>query len=245
MLRGIYNVASAMEAASRNQEIAAENLTNAVTPGYRRQGTLFEVNADQGSDVLATSRISANGHNVHGYSNFESGPLQQTSNPLDLALVGNSNGFFVVAGPNGPLYTRNGGFERNANGELQTRGGYRLLGNGGSAIQIPQNAAQIAVSADGIVSADGAEVGRLQLAKFERPESMRRAGGTLFDADSPQTPAPGEVRIQQGYREGSNVQPVQEMVSMMLGMRHYQAAEKAISALSDAISQNTRPQAGQ
>jgi len=230
-----------MESASRGQEIAAENLTHSVTPGYRRQGTLFELNTDANSGESATQN-TANARSPRGYSNFESGPLQQTSDPLDLALVGNA--FFVLDGPNGPVYTRNGGFERNASGQLQARGsGYRLRGSGG-AISVPPDATQINVTADGVVFANGGEVGRLQLATFDRPETMRRVGATLFDADNPQTPPPGAVRIAQGYREGSNVQPVQEMVAMMVGMRHYQAAEKALSALSDAIAQNTRPQQG-
>lgn len=236
MLRGIYSVANAMDAASRNQDIIAENLTHAVTPGYRRQGSLFELNA-QANDVAAATQNSAK---ARGYSNFESGPIQQTNHPFDLALVG--NGFFVLDGPNGPLYTRNGSFERNASGELRSRGGgYSLRGNGGP-IRVPPDAAQITVSAEGGVFANGTEIGRLRLATFERPETMRRVGATLFEADNPQTPPAGALRIEQGYREGSNVQPVQEMVSMMLGMRYYEAAERAMRSLSDAISQNTRSQ---
>ena len=241
MLRGIYNVASAMEAASRNQDIVAENLANAVTPGYRRQGSVFELDSASANDNGSATQNSASARNPRGYSNFESGPLQQTNHPFDLALVG--NGFFVVDGPNGPLYTRNGSFERNASGELQTRGGaYRLQGSGGSAIRVPPDAAGITVSAEGAVFANGTEIGRLQLATFARPEAMRRVGTTLFQADDPQTPPAGAVKVEQGYREGSNVQPVQEMVAMMVGMRYYEAAERAMRSLSDAISQNTRTQ---
>src|ERR1022692_2633637 len=112
MLRGIYSVAGAMEMASRNQEIVAENLTNAATPGYRRQGLLFEVPAnampsssgDRGARTPAGNLPGA--ANPVGYTHYDPGPLEQTHNPLDIALTG--NGFFVVDGPNGPLYTRNG-----------------------------------------------------------------------------------------------------------------------------------------
>ena len=92
------------------------------------------------------------------------------------------------------------------------------------------------------MSADGARIGQLQLASFARPESLRRVGPTLFEGDAPQTPAAGAVSVQQGYREGSNVQPVQELVSMLLGMRYYEAAAKTLQAMSDAVAQNTRAQ---
>ena len=240
MLRGIYSVAGSMEAAAFSQEMAAENLTHLATPGYRRQGTYFDLNTDQGNENAPTNQNAATGNRRRGYTSLEAGPLQQTGNPYDLAVTG--NGFFVLDGPNGPLYTRNGGFERSATGQLQARGsGYRLRGSGG-AINVPADATEISVNSDGVVFAKGNEIGRLQLAAFDRPETMRRVGTTLFAADSPKTPPPGEVRVEQGYREGSNVQPVREMVSMMLGMRYYQAAEKAMSALSEAIAQNTRSQ---
>jgi flagellar basal body rod protein FlgG len=226
-----------METAARNHEIVAENLANAATPGYRRHGSLFEFNPIAGNDPISiTSNMTSAGRST-GYSNFESGPLQQTTNPLDFAIVG--NGFFVLDGPNGPLYTRNGSFERSATGELRLRGSnYRLSGG----VNIPPEADQITLSADGAIYANGTEVGRVPLATFDRPEAMRRVGTTLFEADNPQTPSPGDARVEQGYREGSNVQAVQEMVGMMLGMRHYEAAEKALRAISDAISQNTRVQ---
>lgn len=241
MLRGIYTVASAMESAARNQDLVAENLAHAVTPGYRKQGAHFEI--EQQVNATASPSQNANeSRNLRGYSNFESGPLQQTSHPFDFAVVGDA--FFVVEGPNGPLYTRNGCFERNGNGELQQRGsGYRVRGSGGAAIRIPTEAAHVTVSPTGSINANGVEVGRLDLARFERTDAMRRVGPSLFEADGAQAPPPGTVRVEQGYYEGSNVQAVQEMVSMMVGMRYYEAAERAMRSLSDAISQNTRAQA--
>jgi flagellar basal body rod protein FlgG len=229
-----------MESASRNQEIVAENLTHAVTPGYRRQALTFEVPDYSANADDRGTRNAGRGGSPGAFTHYESGPIEQTQNPLDVALVGDA--FFVVEGPNGPLYTRNGGFELNAAGQLQTRGGgYRVRGRGGP-ITLPTNATQIAISTEGTISANGVEVGRLDFATFARPDTLRRVGGTLFEGGGPETPPPGTVRVEQGYREGSNVQPVQEMVSMMLGMRFYEAAEKAMRAISDAVAQNTRTQ---
>jgi flagellar basal-body rod protein FlgF len=236
MLRGIYSAACAMEAASRNQEIVSENLAHVTTPGYRRQAALFDVGSFQ-DDLHGATQAMGNTNNPIGFTHFDPGPMQQTNNPYDLAVVGNA--FFVVQGPSGPVYTRNGAFERTPDGQLQLRGNteYRLGG-----VQIPADAGRVDVSPEGVIYANGAEVGRVQLATFERPETLRRIGTTFFAGDNAQTPTIGTARVEQGYRENSNVQPVQEMVSMMLGLRQYEAAEKALRAIAEAVGLNTRAQ---
>jgi flagellar basal-body rod protein FlgF len=239
MLRGIYSVANAMEVAAHNQEIVSENLVNATTPGYRRQGLLFEANPAYSLANSPDETPAPQGSKVSPYLYLEPGSLQQTNNPLDAAVTGNA--FFVVQGPTGPLYTRNGSFEIGPDGQLQTRGGgYRVSSQGG-ALSVPPTAANITIASDGTVGADGVSLGRLQLASFTKSDSLRRVGPTLFEGDNPQTPTPDAAKVQQGYRESSNVQPVQEMMSMMLGMRYYEAAGKALQAITDAVSQNTRP----
>jgi flagellar basal body rod protein FlgG len=242
MLSGLYSVAAALELGARNHEVVAENLAHVATPGYRRQGLVF----DNFSDSLMNPAPSPTGetprsvNNPASFSLMEAGPLQQTNNPFDIAVVGEA--FFTLQGPNGPIYTRNGGFEPNASGQLVARGlGYPVLGNGGP-LTLPPNASTITVDPHGNVSANGVALGRLQLANFERPQDLRRIGSTLFEGGTPTAPAPNGYRIEQGFREGSNVQPVQEMVTMMLGMRFYEAAEKSMRALTDAIALNTRPQ---
>jgi flagellar basal body rod protein FlgG len=238
----MYGAAYAMEMAARNHEIIAENLAHSTTPGYRRQALIFEASATSTMPPAADASLPAPSPATlaQSYLRLEPGPFQMTTNPLDLAISGDA--FFVVEGPNGPLYTRNGSFELSPGGELRTRGGgYRVSGQGG-AITVPVDAGPVTVGADGTVTAGNTTVGRLQLASFERPELLRRAGPTLFESDAPQTPPPGSVRVDQGFRETSNVQPVQEMISMMLGMRLYEAAGKSLQALSDAVALNTRPQ---
>jgi flagellar basal-body rod protein FlgF len=240
MLRGLYNVAGAMETAARNHEIVSENLVHATTPGYRRQGLIFEV-TPQATETAPTAPVSRTARTPTSFVYLETGSLQKTDNPLDVALSGNA--FFTVQGPSGPLYTRNGSFQLNAAGQLETRsGGYPVLGQG-SPLTLPTDTASINITADGTVMANGAAVGRLQLASFANADGLRRVGPTLFEGTDPQTPTPDSVRVEQGYRESANVQPVQEMVSMMVGMRFYEAAQKAMQAMSDAVAQNTRPQA--
>jgi flagellar basal body rod protein FlgG len=238
MLPGLYSAASALDAATVNQEIIAENLAQATTPGYRRQGLLFEVLTPDLVNPAAAPSAVLGTRPAGGYTHFETGPLQQTGAPLDFAISGNA--FFTLDGPNGPVYTRNGSFTMDADGVLQNNAGLRVRGQGGP-IAIPQGTTQIRVSRDGVVFADGTQVGQFRLATFASPASLRRAGPTLFDGPAPQDADPAAVRVEQGYREGSNVQVVQEMVSMMLGMRYYESAERAMKSLSDAVAQNTRP----
>jgi flagellar basal-body rod protein FlgF len=241
MIRGMYCAASALDTAATNHELVAENLANCTAPGYRRQGLLFAAYSPLGEIESMAPGDSLQDVRAQGtFTQFETGSLQHTGNPLDLALSGNA--FFVLAGPNGSLYTRNGVFEMNGQGELQSKGGLRLQGQGGP-ITIPSTATTITVNSEGTVYANGLEVGRLQLAQFTDPRVLRRAGGSLFAGPESQPPPQGTVRVEQGFREGSNVQIVNEMVSMMLGMRYYEAAQRALTSLSDAVAQNTRPSA--
>ena len=241
MLRGLYQAGSALQTASLNQELVADNLANATTPGYRGQGLVFE--ALLGGDFASANPARAARAPAplpDGiYTSFAAGPMQQTGSPLDVAI--NGDAFFTLDGPRGPVYTRNGSFQLNGRGELQSASGLRVSGQGG-AISIPSDAGEIRIGADGVVYADGREVGRLQLAQFENNQALRRVGTTLFEGPAARQPEPGSVRLEQGYREGSNVQMVQEMISMMIGMRQYEAAERALKSLGDAIGNNTRPQ---
>lgn len=234
----MYSAASALDTAAANQELVAENLANAAVPGYRRQGLLFAAYNPLGEIQEPNGMERSDVRSGGGFTQFEPGPVQQTGNPLDLAISGNA--FFVLDGPNGPLYTRSGSFELNGQGQLQTTSGLRVRGQGG-AITFPSNTANITVSREGILYAGGNEVGRLQLATFQDPSALQRAGPSLFEGPAPQTPTLGAVRVSQGYREGSNVQVVNEMISMMLGMRYYEAAERALRSLSDSTAQATRP----
>jgi flagellar basal-body rod protein FlgF len=268
MIRGLYSAATALDAAVSNQELVADNLANASTPGFRRHGLVFEAfqqaantAAAQGGiraapNTAAASRASnvpagvtsfadsALGTRASGqYTSFTPGALQYTGNPFDLALSGD-NAFFVLDSQNGPVYTRNGTFKLDAQGQLQSTSGMTVRGSGGR-ITIPPTAVQVTIGRDGTIYADNTAVGQLQIAQFPQPGNvLQRAGTTLFSGPAPQQQSQGNAtfRVEQGYRESSNVQVVNEMVSMITGMRHYEAAERALRALGEAVAQNTKPQ---
>ena len=245
MMSGMLSAASALDGLSQNQEVVAQNLAHASVPGYRRRGLSFESAGAKAAGGAQTTAKTSSGQQGSGagkiYSSFEPGSLQFTNNPLDLAIKG--DGFFVVNSPNGPMYTRNGCFELNAKGELVSSQGMPLQGSSGT-LRVPPSTAKITIAADGAVMADKTQVGKLKLVRFTDPQQLEAAGTTLFSAPSSAQPEAAKATVQQGYREGSNVQIVNEMVSMITGMRHYEALQHTIRALSDAMQQQTRPQSG-
>jgi flagellar basal-body rod protein FlgF len=241
MIRGLYSAAAAMDALEKNQEVTAQNLANANVPGYCRRGVAFET-YDRAEEQAAPPSASGNiqgsrANNV--FTDFEPGNLLATGNPLDVAVQGKS--FFVLEGPNGPLYTRNGVFEIGPGGDLRSKDGYNVAATSGK-ITIPKTTSAIDITENGTVMADNKPIGSLRLASFSDPKTLIPVGDTLFAAPPNVQPETGTGRVQQGYRQSSNVHIVNEMVNMISGMRQYEATQKAFHALSDAIQQHTRGQ---
>ncbi len=240
MIRGLYSAATALDSHIQHQDVIAHNLAHANVPGYRRRGVTMETFE---SSLTAASQDNS-GH-PHGtrisqpYVGFEPGTIEFTGNPFDVAIRGDS--FFVIQGPDGPLYTRNGSFTLGQDGKLTTRDGLPVLGAGGP-LTLPTNAAAITITADGQVSADNNIVGQIRLARFADPSRLTPAGTTFFEALDRTSPEPSTDTVQQGYREGSNVQVVSEMVSLISALRHYEASQRALRTIGEAVQQNTRPQ---
>jgi flagellar basal body rod protein FlgG len=238
----MYDAATALSEALLGQEVNAMNLANSTTPGYRSQGYSFGTFATSLDQAVGGIPTNTQGDQpLSGvFTNFEPGPFQNTGNPLDLAISG--DGYFILDGPGGQLYTRNGTFQLNSDGQLQTQSGLIVRGEGGP-IFIPPNTARITIGPDGTVLADNNQVGRLQLARVPNARLvLRRVGDTTFQGPPPQPQQDlGDVRVEQGYREASNVQVVREMVQMLSGLRYYEASQRALRSLSEAVAQNTRP----
>jgi flagellar basal body rod protein FlgG len=262
----MYAAGSGMEAILTSQDAITENLAHANVPGYRRQGTVFE----PFEPVLARATAATNGvaSVVQGprntppppppvpggggelwgarpsyvFTDFTPGPIQPTGNPLDVAATDQTT-WFVVDGPNGPLLTRNGQFALDDRNRLITRSGLLVRGQAGQ-ILVPPQTANLNIGPEGRIVADGVGIDTLLLANVGNPTSMIRVGDTLFQGPVPNgPPLPGTVHIQQGYLEQPNQNIVHDFVDMISGMRHYEAAQRALRALSDAVAENTRPQA--
>jgi flagellar basal body rod protein FlgG len=243
MLSGLYSAASAVDAAEAQHRVIAENLANASVPGYRRKLAAmetFESALQQaGADPSATPM---QGTRVYDVANdFTPGPVQRTGNPLDVAIRG--DGFFAVNGPGGTLYTRNGTFQIDDQGRLTTSDGLPVAGDGGP-LTLPAEAtpARVYVSPAGGVYVDDTQVGSLKLVTFADNSRLEQAGTTLFRAGPGTSPLDVEVAVEQGVRELANVSAVDELVRMIVGMRHLEASQRAMLRLDEALGQTTDPQ---
>lgn len=243
MLVGFYSAATGMRASEQLHDVIAENLANVSVPGYRGQVLTHQTFEQAMQGALESPSPEGHGSLVSQVSSdFTPGPTAHTGRTLDVAIGG--DGFFEVAGPDGPLYTRNGVFYLNQQGQLVNSDGMLLQGEGGP-ITVPGNVSteQIHIAQDGSLSANGAVFGKLRVVRFADPNQLERKGNTLFSAPPGVAGEPAEASIMQGVRELSNVSAVGEMVRMIWASRHYEAAQRAMKTLDQAIGQVTDPQA--
>ncbi len=219
MDRLIYLSMAGAKANMQRQDVLANNLANASTPGFRAELHAFRAVPVQGSG--ASTRVYAL-ETTPGYD-ASPGVIANTGRPLDVAMRGNA--WLAVQGLDGTeAYTRGGSLEVGADGTLLTRNGLQVMGDGGP-IQVPANS-EVSIAADGTVSARGANgrntaVGRLKLVTPEAP--MNRGADGLFRAADGELPADATARLQDGALEGSNVSPVETMVAMISAARQFEA----------------------
>jgi len=165
---------------------------------------------------------------------FSQGSFIETGRSLDFALCG--KGFFVIETPNGPLYTRNGIFRLNQNGQIADSAGRIVAGQAGP-ISIPPDIglSQISISTDGNISADGTLIGKFKLVDFKDKEGeLIAAGLNCFRAPKTIEPQqPENLIVKQGFQENSNVQLVEELVDMIMVTRLYEANMKFMSVGKD------------
>lgn len=206
----------------REMAIVANNIANASTTGFRREGVVFsEYVAALGQDP-SLSMAHASGRHV----DLSQATLSQTGGSFDFAIQG--EGFFLIETPGGERLTRAGSFTPSAEGELVTPDGYRLLDAGGAPIFVPPDARGVALSADGTLSTNGEPIGQIGLWLPTDPLTLRHQSGTLFAADGVE-PAEGAT-LMQGMLEDSNVQPVSEIARMIEVQRAYELGQKFLDA---------------
>ncbi|MEZ5959413.1 MAG: flagellar basal-body rod protein FlgF [Hyphomonadaceae bacterium] len=224
----------------RRMDVAANNLANVSTTGFKADGLLLEeadqtsAHADEDpSDIRFVRDIGI----VHY---MEQGPIEMTGNPLDVALEG--DGFIMVQGPNGPLYTRDGAFTLTGDGRLVTSDGRAVLSSGGAPIVLDPQGESPSIGRDGAIRVAGVEAGRIGVASFAAPGALSKVGDNLWDA-SGQAPGEFEGVVLQGALEGSNVRPVVELTRLIEISRAYQSAAKIVSG-ADELRQRAIQQLG-
>ncbi len=225
MDRMIYLSMSGAKATMQRQETLANNLANVSTAGFRAELSAFRAVPVEGGG--ASSRVYAL-ETTPGYD-ASPGQVAATGRSLDVAMKGNA--WLAVQGLDGTeAYTRAGSLDVSADGTLTTVTGLTALGDGGP-IQVPANV-QLAIAADGTVSATGANgrstsIGRLKLVTPEAP--LTRGTDGLFRATEGDLSADATARLQDGALEGSNVSAVETMVAMISAARQFEAQMKMLS----------------
>jgi flagellar basal-body rod protein FlgF len=207
----------------REMDVVANNMANLNTPAYKGQSMLFVEyleTSDSGEKMSFVQDIAL-------VRNLTEGQMTTTSNPLDVAISG--DGYFEIETPTGPRYTRQGVFQLNANGELVTSSGARVLSDGGNSITLPPNSSNVTITPDGTVSTEQGPAGRLRVVRFEDEQAMIKIADGLYDPDG-QDPLPAEdVEVLQGMIEGSNVQGIIELTKMIDTVRSYTSTARLIN----------------
>ncbi len=255
MMRSLWIAKTGMEAQQTQLDHISHNLANSATNGYKKSHAVFEdlmyqnlrqagANNTEQTTLPTGLQVGLGTRAVATSRSFSQGNLQQSSNPLDLAIRG--NGFFEVQMPDGTTgYTRDGSFQVNGQGQLVTNNGFPVQ----PGITIPANALSVTVGADGTVSvtqqgqAQPQTVGQLQLTNFVNPAGLEPKGQNMFtETAASGTPTTGAANqnglgaLQQGFVETSNVNVVEELVGMIATQRAYELNSKAIQT-SDQMLQ--------
>ncbi|MCB2019332.1 MAG: flagellar basal-body rod protein FlgG, partial [Burkholderiaceae bacterium] len=244
-----------MEAQQTQLDTISNNLANASTNGYKKSHAVFEdlmyqnlrqvgANSSELTTLPTGLQVGLGTRAVATARNFSQGNLQQSGNALDVAVRG--NGFFQVQMPDGTVgYTRDGSLQVDAQGVLVTNNGYAVQ----PGITIPVGAQGVTIAPDGTVTAmlsgqtAPQSLGQIQLASFVNPAGLEPKGQNIFTETSasgtPSAGAPGLNglgALQQGFVETSNVNVVEELVSMIQTQRAYELNSKAIQT-SDQMLQ--------
>ncbi|MDQ0471431.1 flagellar basal-body rod protein FlgF [Labrys wisconsinensis] len=228
-------VLSRQIALGRELDVVANNMANVNTHGFRRQAVQFgeyimpvaSTDAFQGAD----RRVSFV-QDRSSYRDFAAGAMQQTGNPLDIAIQGDA--FFAVQAPDGSeRYTRNGAFQIDSTGRVVTGEGMPVLSDAGPIVLDTQDPT-FTIARDGTISTKDGDRGHIRLVSFDAPQALHAEGSGLFRADPSQAAqplTPATTNVVQGSVEGSNVKPVLEMSRLI-------EINRAYSSLSGIIQTN-------
>jgi flagellar basal-body rod protein FlgF len=236
---GFYAACAGLQAQSQALEVAAHNLANLNTAGFRGQQPTFQT-------LLAASRPTVPNILNFATNNFgvlegthldmTAGNLETTGNPLDLAIEG--SGFFAIQTSAGTRYTRNGSFQVSTRGQLVTAAGDLVLGDPAlkekGAINVP--AGTVSIASDGTLSVNGAVAGSIQLVEFAPGTRFISEGGSLLAAPSGSAHPSPQSMVKQGALESSNVNPISSMVALLGVQREAEMLQRAMSLFDNEFN---------
>jgi flagellar basal-body rod protein FlgF len=241
MLKGLYAAATGMMAVEQRQSVIANNISNASTPGFRRQEPLQKGFQGVFLDRLARpgvlGQVSAPGGGslfVETFMDTRRGAIAATGDPLTVALEG--TGFLVVDTPRGERFTRGGNLAIDTSGQLATPDGYKILGTGGAPLSV--GGGKLTIGEDGTVYENRQEVGKLRVIEFEDDHMLKLEGESLYrapDAAKARSTDAVNTRVIHEALEMSNVNLPNEMIGMILGLRAFEANQKYINTIDETM----------
>jgi len=229
MSSGIYSALSGGLARMQKLDVAVNNLANAGNIGFKASRLSFESMFDENRQ-----NYMGEGKNfcrtAERFIDFTQGDIEQTHRSLDVAIQG--PGFFKVAGDDGFLYTRQGNFELDAQGNLVTADGRHQVVGANGPVNLPHS--NVNIDARGRISADGTEVGRISVYSVPDPKALSEQGNGLWALSPDAAAAPaGDAELVQGGIERANVDPVLLTTDIIETKRAYAAYLKVMQAYSD------------
>lgn len=235
MVEGLYSAAAGMEAQQLQLDAVSNDLANVSTDGYKSERVAFGDLLYNRVDIAGTETGAGAGAEARVIGRDESqGALQETGNPLDLAIEG--DGYFQVTRPDGSVaLSRDGAFSLDANGSIVDSQGNRLS----PPITLPAGvtASKLRIAADGTVVADGKTLGQIKLVTVPAPGGLTpEGGGLLVPGKRSGDPRPASGTIHQGALESSNVDIGRDMATMMTAERAFQMSSTAIQTESQMMT---------
>jgi flagellar basal-body rod protein FlgF len=224
---GLYAACAALIARTQSLDVAANNLANVNTAGYKSQQPIFRsILAQRSSARTSVLSGAVNDFAVLGGSRTDStqGSIERTANDFDCAIDG--PGFFAIQTKAGTRYTRDGRFQLSSQGLLVTAEGDVVLGEQGP-IRLPSGA--LSISNDGTVSVDGALAGKLRIIEFASGTPLVAEGRTYYVAPAGSQIAARNSTVKQGAIEASNVNPVSGAVDLIVLQRHADLLQRALT----------------
>lgn len=239
MQSSIFVSTAAQRVAQTQLETIANNIANANTVGFRAESVDFKSlvsNSDKEPVHFPTvSKI---------HSSDTQGTLQETGNPLDMAISG--DGWFSIQTPAGVAYTRDGRMVMTPFGEIQSVNGHPILDAGGAPIQLNPNGPSPEIAADGRIFQDGLQIANVGIFELDQSNFTSRYENSSYFSKTPGIPlvAGGATSIQQGYTESSNVNPMQELAKLIAVSRSFEQAASTVRKADQAVGSAIRTLSG-
>lgn len=225
---GLYSIFLGMRARQNTLETQANNIANASTAGFKAQRMVYST-FEAEKKGTGDRQLLVAGASAANSTDFTTGSMQQTGRGLDVAIDGDA--FLQIQTPRGVRYTRAGNMTVNDNGQLVNKNGDLMVGEKGP-ITVPRDS-ELSIGKRGVMSAGGKDIDTLKLVRFNNPAAALAKDGdsmfTLTGAEAPQDAT--NSKVIQGSLEGSNINTVAEMVSMINNNREFESLQKSLTLL--------------